>query len=251
MRARVPTGALLGPANAALGNSTGAHLPGMPVATRPGVPATPPAASAAVDGTGTPGGPVLDATALNNIASRQFATSNDINQIHQNEGYARTALQRALDQLTTGQATATQNTQNKYVLEGLGRSGALGQALGQVGSSYADRQATLRDNFSRTQAADASKILGLNTSNADFDQAQGLASAERAAKAAAGDQTLGTPPAPAPAAPPPAATPPVVRTTGTGVNPRTGQHYTFKQVPGGVLHIYPGAQPIFVKGGTH
>lgn len=266
----------------AIGGATG----GIKQAPTPGAPAP-----AAVGGLGpapaSPSGFALDSTALGQIAQHQFSTNQSVTGLNQQGAYARTDLQKALAGLAQKQPLETQKTVEGYNHQGLLYSGHLGQSLGQLGQSFADRQASLNSNFTRGEAGRQSRISGLGEAEKLFEQQAASGSTGRQTAQAAADQTIGlqaqlaqaiaaaqaaqaaqAPQAPqAPRAAPQAApaTGPVILGpgaaakvaaggSGTGIVGSTarvnaqGQAFTVKPAVGGVWHVYPDHR-VFVKGG--
>jgi hypothetical protein len=262
--------------------------PGTPTAV--GQPQKAPAVAAAVNVNASPAAAApasppadgtLDATALGQIANNQFATNQKIAGLNQTGAYATTDLQKALQAITQQAPLDNEKALESFNQAGLLYSGHLGQALGQLGQSAADRSAALQTTFARDQASRQSQISDLGQAEQIYDQNASAASAARRAALAAADTSLGTAlPAPTVAASPTqalaqaiAATPsttqivngesaPIVLGPGTptavgGLG--SGQNILAPSNPvvqtiadpakGGVIHVHADGSRVFVKGG--
>lgn len=245
-------------------------------------PGTAPAAAAAAPAPASQPAPDggLDATALGQIASHQFNTNQSIAGINQAGAYAQTDLQNALAQIAQQQPIDNEKALENYNDAGLLYSGHLGQALGQLGQSAADRQAALNTTFTRDQASRQSQISNLGEAEQIYDENAATASTARRTALAAADQSLGTQ---LPAA---ASSPTQALAQAIAAAPSTSQVTNGEQAPvilgpgasstvggvgsgqnvvlapsnpvvqvipdpakGGVIHVHADGSRVFVKGG--
>lgn len=161
-----------------------------------------------------------------------FKTGNAINHLIQQGGYAKTDLATALGQLQQKQPLDTENMREKYNNQGLLYSGHLGQALGQLGQSYADKQAGLQTNYDRGAAGRNSRIAELQAGEPLFNEGQAAASTGRATTQAAADPTQGVTP-----------------TTGQSVPARFGGQGGNTFGTGGGYRVIPGTDAVIGAGG--
>lgn len=165
--------------------------------------ATPPAAKPAnpgqtsgTSGTTTPaagGQPVLDATALNNIAENQFKANNSINTLTGNIGNLRTNLQAALSQLAYQQPRDQLKLEQGANQRGALYSSAYNQDLGNVNQGYLTKQTGLTTAEGQSEGGIAGQIQAILGGIPLYNRGQATDSANRAIAAAAANPATGQP----------------------------------------------------------
>lgn len=245
-----PGGLVLNTPNVILG-------PGTPQAVQTKVAATPAAAAAPAPASGLPGTNPLDSTALANIAGNQFKTNQSVANLTQQGAYAQTDLQQALAKLAKQQPLDQEKATENYNQQGLLYSGHFGQALGQLGQSYADRSSALQQAATRAAAARQAQISGLGESEKLYEQQQGLGAANRATAAAATDPTAGVDPTLQVLAQALAAQAGTTAPAAAAVKPAAVSAHGVPKVTAGkdsagnagAWHTYPDGYRVFVRGG--
>jgi hypothetical protein len=172
------------------------------LAPRPGPTAPAQPQSAATTAAVTAPSP-LDATYYGNVASNQFGVNNQINTLNLQSDADRTALQAAL-----GKLAQQQPSQQLALEQGANQRGALyssvyDTATKAMAQDFADQQVAAQNTSTGQQQSIASQIAALQGGIPIYNNQEALASALRAANAAASDATLGQAPIAAakPAAP--------------------------------------------------
>ena len=187
---------------------------------------------------GPPPGPQLDSTYYADVASRTANTNDKIAGLQEQGQMGLTALQNQLSSLRQQQPIKEEQTQEKYNNQGLLYSGHLGQALGQLGQSFADKQAGLNMNFQRQQGSRQAEIKALQDALTGYIGGEAAASAARATQATSNDPNAGNA-----GASPASTAAPAGQVSFGGIGGRTvGAGGGFRRIPGTHLVIGKGGQ---------